>query len=373
MASKEVIDGIEASALECPVCMNRFTSPKILTCVHSFCLGCLEEWVKTSNGLLSCPTCREVCQIPEGGLQNLKNNIFISGMLDYVTSLEEKTASTCSLCSTAACFFCQECDELYCTFHRNDHTKMKMSKHHCIITMEEYTTISPAERLASKSVYCFEHNMSLHFYCDSCKIPVCVSCIQVEHPKNDGHDIINIKNAFEAFTVLSTTLIKEADERLVSFQDIAEQLQRKKTLEMSNCKKCEVKIKEEADNLIKLIEGYKKDQLQDLQSTHQHHLKLLNTHVKEVNLASSKISSIREITYTLMQSPNHAMALRSSSDISKRMDELLKQNSATDDMRAPNVLEYNNTILEALFKARGGVDTNPRPHVLKAKKKNEQR
>ncbi|XP_071950029.1 tripartite motif-containing protein 2-like [Antedon mediterranea] len=331
--------------------MNRFKRPKILTCVHSFCLRCLEKWVKKSNGELSCPTCRDVCQIPEGGLKNLKNNMFISGLLDYVMTLEQKTAPTCSLCSTVARFVCQDCDELYCTSHRSDHTKMKMSQHHCIVTLEEYATLDPLERLASKPVLCSEHNMPFLFYCDSCEIPVCVGCTQIEHSKSDGHNIVEIKTAFESFSTRSQSFIKTADERLGSLQSIANELKKKEALEMSTYKKRQATITEEADKAHRLIDQYKTEQLQELESTYQRNLKLLNAHVSDVELAIAKFSSMQGIAHTLIHSPNHAMALRSSSDVSKRMDEHLKQNVITDDMQKPNVSKYNNSRLEVLVKS----------------------
>ncbi|XP_071950019.1 E3 ubiquitin-protein ligase TRIM56-like [Antedon mediterranea] len=348
MTSKEVIEGIKAAALECSLCLHHFTRPKTPTCVHSFRLECLNKWVKERNGVLSCPICRKVCQIPKGRLDNLKNNIFISGLLDYVTTLEQKTAPKCSLCSTEACFVCRDCDELYCTPCKNYHKKMKMSKHHCIVTMKEYAVFNPLESLASKPVLCSEHNMPFHFYCDSCEIPVCVGCTQIKHSKSDGHNIVEIKTAFESFSTRSQSLIKTADERLGSLQSIANELTEKEALDMYNYKKHQATITEEADKAHQLIDQYKTEQLQDLESTHQHNRKLLKAHVSDVDLAIAKFSSMQGIARTLIHSPNHAMALRSTSDVFKRMDEHLKQNIITDDMQKPNVSKYNNIRLEVV-------------------------
>lgn len=34
-----------SSVLECPVCMEKFTDPRILPCGHTFCRQCLERLV----------------------------------------------------------------------------------------------------------------------------------------------------------------------------------------------------------------------------------------------------------------------------------------------------------------------------------------
>ncbi|XP_071950715.1 uncharacterized protein [Antedon mediterranea] len=223
---------------------------------------------------------------------------------------------------------------------------MKISQHHRIITMEEYTVINPVEHLASKSVYCCNHNMPLHFFCGSCKVPVCVGCTLVEHPISDGHNIINIETAFESFAKLSESFINKAEENLIKFHDIAKQLKIKEELEMSNYKECEVKITEEANKAHQLIDRYKKDQLQDLESSHQHNLKLISANESEVELAIAKFSSTQGIVRTLIHSPNHAMALRSSSDVTKRMDELVEQDNISDDILTPNLVKYKNTRFE---------------------------
>eukprot|EP00057_Strongylocentrotus_purpuratus_P011734 XP_011666208.1 PREDICTED: E3 ubiquitin-protein ligase RNF152-like [Strongylocentrotus purpuratus] len=51
--------------LECPICLSFFKEPKILTCSHTFCKGCLETLLE-SRGNLLCPTCREETSVPAG-------------------------------------------------------------------------------------------------------------------------------------------------------------------------------------------------------------------------------------------------------------------------------------------------------------------
>ena len=44
----------------CSVCMNTFTDPKTLPCLHSFCLHCLRGIHRTSgrHDMITCPECR---------------------------------------------------------------------------------------------------------------------------------------------------------------------------------------------------------------------------------------------------------------------------------------------------------------------------
>src|SRR5688572_26413714 len=65
-----------AEVTECSICVQIFTNPKILPCVHTFCLHCLETYGKDKKpgDQMVCPICRNEFLIPDGGLCKLPNN-----------------------------------------------------------------------------------------------------------------------------------------------------------------------------------------------------------------------------------------------------------------------------------------------------------
>ncbi|XP_033111428.1 tripartite motif-containing protein 45-like [Anneissia japonica] len=337
--SKEIIDGIEAVVLECCLCMGRFSNPKLLPCIHSFCLSCIEKWVEKNDGELSCPTCREVSQIPAGGLQKLQSNIFVIGLMDYVTALNIKTVPKCG-CKKEAAFSCRDCDELYCGDCRDAHVRMKMARDHSIITLKEFNAIDPLEHFASKPLNCLEHKMPLQFFCETDKIPICVGCTLVKHPRGHAHSIVDIKTGFEAFTTHSSQLIEESDMKLHGFRQMVEQLKEKEVVMSENYTKCETDIARQADELHRLIDCHKDEQLQDLKDSHRQKVKLLEAQVCHVELAIGKLSSMRGITQNLAKSPNQVMALMSSARASEKLEEILKDEVSAEPKELA-VLEFN--------------------------------
>lgn len=51
----------------CPVCLDKFRTPKLLPCMHTFCLTpCLTNLVDPRARSLRCPECRREHLIPAG-------------------------------------------------------------------------------------------------------------------------------------------------------------------------------------------------------------------------------------------------------------------------------------------------------------------
>ena len=63
--------------VSCSVCMTKFTDPKQLPCLHSFCLHCLQGIQQTSGirETISCPECRHNFRIPGDGDQQQKQEL----------------------------------------------------------------------------------------------------------------------------------------------------------------------------------------------------------------------------------------------------------------------------------------------------------
>ena len=91
--------------LTCPVCLEHYTNPKTLPCLHSFCQHCLEGLPldkKNETYYLSCPTCRHCTELPEEGgggfpiafhLNNLKEMYSLTKKTVDLSNPQEATCS----------------------------------------------------------------------------------------------------------------------------------------------------------------------------------------------------------------------------------------------------------------------------------------
>src|SRR5678815_5023626 len=90
-----------ADVTECSICTDVYTNPKILPCVHTFCLQCLEKYgtEKKTGDQMACPICRSEFLIPDGRLCSLPHNFFINKMVEIRKLSETSTNETmCGTC-----------------------------------------------------------------------------------------------------------------------------------------------------------------------------------------------------------------------------------------------------------------------------------
>ena len=99
----------------CSVCMQLYTNPKQLPCLHIFCLQCLNNLNRTNAhyGKIKCPLCQREVAVPESGtLETLPNCFHMKNLLDILAIREcYKAKVTCGNCETkreeaSYCFHC---------------------------------------------------------------------------------------------------------------------------------------------------------------------------------------------------------------------------------------------------------------------------
>lgn len=54
-----------AKHLECPICLEKFAEPKVLSCQHSYCKKCLKRLVRLEREdyEVTCPECRKSTKV----------------------------------------------------------------------------------------------------------------------------------------------------------------------------------------------------------------------------------------------------------------------------------------------------------------------
>ena len=179
--------------VSCSVCMQLYTNPKQLPCLHIFCLECLNNLARTSarSGKIKCPLCQREVDIPESGtLDTLPNCFHMKNLLDILAIKECDTAKvTCGNCEIKReeASYCFHCGKFWCNDCVNAHNILRENREHRVLALKDFKD-KDFEDVLKRPVFCQKelHDKEiLKFYCKECDIPVCQTCVIVDHNKHD--------------------------------------------------------------------------------------------------------------------------------------------------------------------------------------------
>ena len=157
----------------CSVCMTKFTDPKQLPCLYSFCLHCLQRIQQTSGirETISCPECRQNFRIPgDGHLNTLPTNFRINSLLD-VLAIKECNASgvKCGNCDkrSGESYYCFQCCSFWCDDCISLHNGIRVNKEHHALALKDFQD-QDFENILKRPAFCGEaghEKKELEFFC----------------------------------------------------------------------------------------------------------------------------------------------------------------------------------------------------------------
>jgi len=260
--------------VECSICTEVFTDPRILPCIHTFCLNCLLSYGKNRRpgDCIPCPLCRKEFTIPADGLSGIQKNFFMEKFLNArkLSGGEEERYTVCDVCSSVeaasavepATMHCFECQQNYCEQCSWSHSRMKATADHLQVSVD-----------LGKQI------------------------------KNDIDDV--------------GELLKKIGEVLPRFQEKKDEI-------ISQFSAIEDEIKTTADNLIAAIQRDKVKLLAEVDTIKVQRLRRLTTVKRVVKQHVTALGSFKRDSETLLSSGTACDVTRSAESLHDRADELMK-------------------------------------------------
>ena len=179
--------------LTCAICLDLYTNPKTLPCLHSFCQQCLEGLPLDSQGdnsFITCPTCCHHTQLPQSAgvdgflmafhINNLKE---VYNLMTKVSGHQQVTCDNCT--TTNATGYCKKCDKFLCQECIDVHKNWAAHTDHKIASLNELA-VSTSQLLPEKQeIKCSNHNKHSKIFCRTCEELVCRDCIVRIHRDHD--------------------------------------------------------------------------------------------------------------------------------------------------------------------------------------------
>ena len=205
--------------LTCPICLDDYTNPRVLPCLHVFCEHCLGRLVlrDAENLIATCPNCRRETRLPQEGVASLPPAFYINHLFevrDTLQKVKDPNKLRCEMCEDGnAKGYCRDCGEFVCEDCVTLHRKWKKFAGHEIATLgqieADVSQLAPPKKVAMK---CSKHpSEELKIYCETCSELICRDCTVKAH-RDHQFDLVG-----DCFT-------KNRDAIVASLQPIKQQL-----------------------------------------------------------------------------------------------------------------------------------------------------
>ena len=277
MDIKSLLDNLRE---DCSVCSTIFKDPKYLTCLHSFCLKCLQNWYTYKDcgnyETIRCPKCHGISRVPASGdLKDLPTSFYLNGLIDVLAIKECNTSEVrCGNCdkkSSEICY-CFQCCLFWCKECKTAHDVIRSNRGHRVLAIKEFQD-KDYEDVLKRPVFCqkqLHREKKLEFFCKECETALCQTCITLSHASHAGHTLVLIEEEAEN--------LKPEVKILIETQ--RHQLQAKKTL-ISEFDEDYAKMLQESEDMVKNIEKFADSLIAVIEAKKQSALLILENRTKK--------------------------------------------------------------------------------------------
>ena len=174
--AEQVLKQLEEQ-LNCSICLDTYTNPKLLQCFHVYCQQCLVPLVEQDQRGrlgLTCPNCRQVTRVPDRGVVGLQSAFHMNRFLEIKESFQnpENPAAT------------------------------------------PQGAIPTDVDVAVKVNHCSVHEgKELELYCETCGELICNKCA-LKGGKHRDHDYEELEQAFKKYKAQISSLQKPTEKQL---------------------------------------------------------------------------------------------------------------------------------------------------------------
>ncbi|XP_060067946.1 E3 ubiquitin-protein ligase TRIM56-like [Ylistrum balloti] len=295
----------------CSICLQIFTVPKYLPCLHTFCEQCLQSWIESQvsrtgsnirNVVFMCPICRTLTNLPGSANKRDKwastfpSNHIIVSLIDK--SMIERRKKSCDSCtemkkSVPANHWCVQCSEAYCDQCTHVHQAMKATRKHKVVGLQD--VLSDLKCLSSDEM-CNEHAEEvIKLYCVDHDQPCCTICGATSHRKcnnvlelSEASNNVRNKQEFSDLLTNLTECEREISKTSKSLQENLTQL----NVEKLNVERS---AKELADTVVNHTKALLNRFLKQLSEAHTNAMDELKNNAEKCDLQQKVISNSRQI------------------------------------------------------------------------------
>ena len=297
--AEKVLQDVE-DQLNCSICLDTYTDPKLLQCYHIYCKKCLVKLVvRDQQGgqlTLTCPTCRHTTPVPANGVAGLQPAFQINHLLEVVEKHKKAAADPSASANVE----------------------------------RDSTSLTPHDKI---KVCCPEHGgKEVELFCETCGEPICWKCV-LKGSKHHSHDYEELDKAFERYKVEIMASLEPMEKQLTTIHKALAQLDTRCEELFDQQAAIEADIHSTFRKIHSLLDARKTELISRLNQITQRKLKNLAAQEDQLETTLARINSCLGFMKDSCKS-NQAKVLAMKTNTSKQVKELTT--TFPPDMLKPN-------------------------------------
>ena len=302
----------------CAICLDSFTDPKTITCLHTFCCECLKKHALISqrNGKFRCPECQAEVDLPEANcFDKLPSSFHHNRLLSLLAVRQSGDGNeiSCGICKkkSAEISYCFECAKFMYSDCVNAHQLFKnLTEGHKVTPVKQFQP-QDYEALMKRQSFCaqqYHEREIVRFFCLKCKLCVCQICIATDHKSHEGHDVELLDKVADGEKVNILERAEKLKEKNKLYSDAIFKLEQTELELHTNITNVKHEVSQTVEQVIAKIRESEREIITHLEKTRESRLEILN-------LAKTQVQSLLKQINQAVEFGEHLVQKSSSSDI----------------------------------------------------------
>ena len=316
----------------CSICLDTYTEPKTIDCLHTFCCECLEKHALTSQtqGSYRCPECQAQVGVPEGNrFDRLPSSFLHNSLLSLLAVRRSLDGSEigCSFCQkkSAEINYCFDCEKFLCPDCLKAHDVFRTAafEGHKFTSVRQFQP-EDYEALLKRQSFCpqqYHEREVTRFFCLQCQICVCHVCIVTDHKSHNAVPIEKAADDEKANIIAEAELIKE---KIQACSDLIHQFETTEAELETSITIAKRQVSETAEQMAAKVREYEREAITLLEETRVLRIEKLHSAKELVRSLEKQRKQAVEFANNLIRGSSSSDIMQSKKNLKQRFKKLAK-------------------------------------------------
>ena len=316
----------------CSICLDTYTKPKTIACLHTFCCECLERHALTSQkqGFYRCPECQAQICIPEGKrFDNLPSSFLHNSLLSLlaVRRSGEGSEISCSTCQkkSAEINYCFDCEKFMCPDCVKAHEVFRdtIFQGHKVTPVRQFQA-ADYEALLKRQSFCSEkyHEKEVtKFFCVGCQSCVCQVCINTDHK---SHDVVPLEKAADDEKANITARAELVKEKKEVCRDVIREFEKAEHELETNISTAKRQVSQATEQMMGKLRQLEREAITALEKTRVSRIEKLHSGKASVVSFEKQLDQAFEFSNNLVERSSSSDIMQNKKNVQERIEDLIK-------------------------------------------------